>query len=183
VQRRQLRELQTVLDLLPSPSDFFVSYRRGQSEPAANTLREGLARRFGEEHVFMDTDAIDPGEEWPRRIVDAIESCRAMLVVIGPQWLEARGQDASRRPDDPGDWVRRGSRRASAPRDDPQRREQLRTRLVAAGVPEPAIEARTLADLGQARQASEAAQTPVAAAPAPRAATARTANRELQRRR
>ena len=48
--------------------------------------------------------------------------------------------------------------------DDPQRREQLRTRLVAAGVPEPAIEARTLADLGQAREAAEAAQTPVAAA-------------------
>ena len=34
-------------------------------------------------------------------------------------------------------------------------------RLVAAGVPEPAIEARTLADLGQAREAAEAAQTPV----------------------
>ena len=65
--------------------------------------------------------------------------------------------------------------------DDPQRREQLRTRLVAAGVPEPAIEARTLADLGQAREAAEAAQTPVAAAPGPRPAAARSANRELRR--
>jgi hypothetical protein len=67
--------------------------------------------------------------------------------------------------------------------DDPQRREQLRTRLVAAGVPEPAIEARTLADLGQAREAAEAAQTPVAAAPAPRPAAARSGDRALQRRR
>jgi hypothetical protein len=65
--------------------------------------------------------------------------------------------------------------------DDPQRREQLRTRLVAAGVPEPAIEARTLADLGQAREAAEAVQTPVAAAPGPRPAAARSANRELRR--
>jgi len=73
----------------------------------------------------------------------------------------------------------------AAPRgfDDPQRREQLRTRLVAAGVPEPAIEARTLADLGQARESAEAANTPVAAAPGPRPAAARSARRELRRQR
>jgi hypothetical protein len=67
--------------------------------------------------------------------------------------------------------------------DDPRRREQFRTRLVAAGVPEPAIEARTLADLGQAREAAEAAQTPVAAGPGPRPAGARSAGRELRRQR
>jgi hypothetical protein len=67
--------------------------------------------------------------------------------------------------------------------DDPQRREQLRTQLAAAGVPEPAIEARTLADLGQAREAAEAAQTPVAAASSPRPAAARSAGRELRRQR
>jgi hypothetical protein len=67
--------------------------------------------------------------------------------------------------------------------DDPQRREQLRTRLADAGVPEPAIEARTLADLGQAREAAEAAQTPVAAATGPRPAVGRSASRELRRQR
>ena len=67
--------------------------------------------------------------------------------------------------------------------DDPQRREQLRARLVAVGVPEPAIEARTLADLGQAREAAEAAQTPLAAAPGPRPGAARSASRELRRQR
>jgi len=67
--------------------------------------------------------------------------------------------------------------------DDPQRREQLRTQLAAAGVPEPAIEARTLADLGQAREAAEAAQTPVAAASGQRPAAARSVGRELRRQR
>ena len=67
--------------------------------------------------------------------------------------------------------------------DDPQRREQLRMRLVAAGVPESAIDARTLADLGQAREAAEAAQTPVAAASGPLPAGARSAGRELRRQR
>jgi hypothetical protein len=67
--------------------------------------------------------------------------------------------------------------------DDPQRREQLRTRLVAAGVPEPAIEARTLADLGQAREAAEAAHTPTAAADRPQPAAGRSGRRELRRQR
>jgi hypothetical protein len=67
--------------------------------------------------------------------------------------------------------------------DDPQRREQLRTRLAEAGVPEPAIEARTLADLGQAREPAEAAQTPVAAGSGARPAAARSARRELHRQR
>jgi hypothetical protein len=52
--------------------------------------------------------------------------------------------------------------------DDPERREQLRKRLAAAGVPEAAIKARTLADLGQAREAAAAAQTLAVAAPGQR---------------
>jgi hypothetical protein len=73
----------------------------------------------------------------------------------------------------------------AAPRgyDDPHRREQLRTRLVAAGVPKPAIEARTLADLGQAREAEAAAHAPVAAAPGLRPAGSRGGRRELRRQR
>jgi len=49
--------------------------------------------------------------------------------------------------------------------------------------PEPAIEARTLADLGQAREATEAAHTPAAAESGPRPAAGRSANRTLQRQR
>jgi len=67
--------------------------------------------------------------------------------------------------------------------DDPQRREQLRARLVAVGVPEPAIEARTLADLGQAREAAEAARTPVVAASEPRPRSGRNASRKLRHQR
>ena len=52
---------------------------------------------------------------------------------------------------------------------------------MAAGVPEPAIEARTLADLGQAREAAEAAHTPVAAAAEPRHAASARSARELTR--
>ena len=72
----------------------------------------------------------------------------------------------------------------AAPRyDDPDRREQLRARLEAAGVPEPAIEARTLADLAQAHEAAEAARTPAAAQYQPRAAAVHSSRRELRRQR
>jgi hypothetical protein len=67
--------------------------------------------------------------------------------------------------------------------DDSQRGEQLRARLAAAGVPEQAINARTLADIGQAREPAEAARTPVAAESQPRPAAGRSAGRELRRQR
>jgi CHASE2 domain-containing sensor protein len=108
VQRRQLHNLQHFFDLMPSPvSDFFISYRRGPDSFVANALRSGLAEKFGERSVFLDQDAIDAGQEFPARIVEAIIACRAMLVVIGPGWLEAQSADGSRRLDEPEDWVRR----------------------------------------------------------------------------
>jgi len=67
--------------------------------------------------------------------------------------------------------------------DDPRRREQLRARLAGADVPEPAIEARTLADLAQAREAVEAARTPAVAEAEPRRAAGNRSPRELARRR
>ena len=67
----------------------------------------GLVARFGDKSVFMDESAIQPGQEFPQEIREAILGCRAMLVIIGPYWLAA-GEAASgtRRLDDPADWVR-----------------------------------------------------------------------------
>ena len=65
----------------------------------------------------------------------------------------------------------------------PERREQLRERLAVAGVPETAIEARTLADVGQGREPAEAARTAVATPAVSRRAGGRNANEQLQRRR
>ena len=107
VQRRQLRNLQEFFELLPSSvSDFFISYRRGPDAFVANILRRGLADKFGPKSMFLDTDGIDAGQEFPTRIEQAIAACRAMLVVIGPGWLTLTREDGSRRLDEPGDWVR-----------------------------------------------------------------------------
>lgn len=109
VERRKHRLLQAFLDPFVRPSDnaFFLSYRRDQSSFVARSLRSALTARFGDGCVFMDETTIDPGQEWPRKIEEAILGCSALLVIIGPYWLAARDAVSGlRRLDNPRDWVR-----------------------------------------------------------------------------
>jgi hypothetical protein len=108
VEREHRVTLETQLARLPGDSsDFFISYRREQSSWPAGILRSALVARFGESSVFMDLDSIAAGETWPMRIEEAIRSSNVMLVLIGPDWADARAVDGTRRLADPGDWVRR----------------------------------------------------------------------------
>jgi hypothetical protein len=107
IERRQRAALERALgDLLPpqAPPAFFISYRRGQNRWQARDIRRELARRFGDDSVFMDTSSIEYGESFPDQIARAIRGCSLMLVLIGPHWLEP---SHPRRIDDPHDWVRR----------------------------------------------------------------------------
>jgi hypothetical protein len=108
-ERRQLRALEQALGPLRGEgrSSFFICYRRDQSHWPARILNNALVNRFGSASVFMDRDATDAGQIWPRRIEQAIAGCGVMLVLIGPDWLNARGHDGTCRLDDPSDWVRR----------------------------------------------------------------------------
>jgi hypothetical protein len=146
------------------------SWRDPERDVVTPTIFDHAAGRIRQE--VGDRTGLDPTQVLTLAAVQELEHENQAAIgernpVHQPAEVEATGLDLA------------------APRsfDDPQRREQLRTRLVAAGVPEPAIEARTLADLGQAREAAEAAQTPVAAAPEPRPGPARSARRELRRQR
>jgi hypothetical protein len=49
---------------------------------------------------------IRPGDDFAEVIESAIASCSALLVVIGPQWLEHRNERGEARLHEPGDWVR-----------------------------------------------------------------------------
>jgi hypothetical protein len=134
------------------------------------TIFDHAADRIRQE--VRDRSGLDPTQVMTIAAVQELE--REHQATIGER-------DPARQPAD----LEALERNSSMPRgfDDPQRREQLRTRLLAAGVPEPAIEARTLADLGQAREPAEAAHTPAAAATGPRPAVGRSANRDLRRQR
>lgn len=79
----------------------FISYRREGTAMHAGRLYDAMAARFGEHNVFMDLE-MAPGIDFVERITTAVGSCRALLVVIGPQWMG----DGGSRIADPADFVR-----------------------------------------------------------------------------
>jgi hypothetical protein len=57
--------------------------------------------------VFFASRSIDLGANWETAMFAAVSASDAVLVVIGPHWLTATGEDGRRRLDDPRDFVRR----------------------------------------------------------------------------
>src|SRR5918994_269814 len=84
-------------------SGIFLSYRRDDSAGWAGRLYEHLVREWGPDHVFMDIDAIAPGQDFREAIARTLQTCDVVMVVIGPNWISARDQAGSRRLDDEGD--------------------------------------------------------------------------------
>lgn len=84
----------------------FVSYRRVDSAEMTGFIAAALKQRFGERGVFMDVDSIPVGVDFRAYIVATLRKCKACLVVIGPDWLNAKGPSGGRRIDDPEDLVR-----------------------------------------------------------------------------
>ena len=81
-------------------SGIFLSYRRDDASGWAGRIYEHLAREWGAEHVFMDIDTIAPGEDFREAIERTMQVCDVVLVVVGPNWLNARDQAGNRRLDD-----------------------------------------------------------------------------------
>src|SRR5947208_675738 len=63
-------------------------------------------RELGRENVFRDLDSIESGDDFLTRIRAALDEADLLLVVIGPEWLDAATPTGKRRLDDPDDWVR-----------------------------------------------------------------------------
>src|SRR5262245_58031823 len=86
--------------------NFFISYRREDSGGYAGRLFDGLSARFGEDHIFMDINTIEPGVDFVEVIADAISKCDILVVIIGKRWLSATDATEQRRLDNPDDFVR-----------------------------------------------------------------------------
>jgi hypothetical protein len=84
----------------------FISYRREEAAYPANWLYSLLTEHFGERHVFMDVDDIEPGANFVDVIDAAVASTEVMLALIGDRWLAVTDADGKRRIDDPVDFVR-----------------------------------------------------------------------------
>jgi hypothetical protein len=86
-------------------SAIFLSYRRDDSAGFAGRLADALEAAFGNGSVFRDVDDIRAGEDFVDTIESQLRSVDAVLVMIGPHWLEA-GTDERRRLDAQDDFVR-----------------------------------------------------------------------------
>jgi hypothetical protein len=80
----------------------FISYRRTDGGGWAGRLNDHLALRFGPNLVWQDVDNLEAGKEYLSQILDQIKSSDAVLVIIGPHWLE----DGRKRLRDPKDVLR-----------------------------------------------------------------------------
>jgi hypothetical protein len=85
----------------------FISYRRQDSGIPARWLGETLQTTFGSASVFIDTDAIRVGDDWPRRLEQTLDVASTLIAVIGPNWLRISDMYGRRRLDQEDDWVRR----------------------------------------------------------------------------
>lgn len=83
-----------------------LSYRREDTAGHVGRLTDRLSARFGRDAVFRDLDSIAPGRDFTVAINEAIDSCDAVVVVIGREWLGAARPDGHRRLDDADDFVR-----------------------------------------------------------------------------
>jgi len=84
----------------------FISYRRDDCAGHAGRLYDHLVERFGDDAVFMDIDAIEPGVDFGERIEHAIGSCSVLIALIGDDWLDIKDSAGRRRLDNPADLVR-----------------------------------------------------------------------------
>jgi TIR domain len=84
----------------------FLCYRREDTGGYAGRLYDRLAAHFGAEHIFMDVDAIEPGEDFAKVIQAKVASSDVLLILIGKTWLTAQADNGRRRLDDPSDFVR-----------------------------------------------------------------------------
>lgn len=88
----------------------FISYRRADSAANVGRLFDWLTRQFGEQpirfdDVFVDTDGIQPGDDFVEVLQQRLATADIVLVIIGPQWLSIANANG-RRLDQANDFVR-----------------------------------------------------------------------------
>ncbi len=66
----------------------FISYRRSDTAPAAGRLYDRFRTVLGPRNVFLDVDTIRGGEDFLNRISAELAKSDAVLVLMGPNWLE-----------------------------------------------------------------------------------------------
>jgi tetratricopeptide (TPR) repeat protein len=84
----------------------FLSYRRNDSAGWAGRIHDSLVLRYGADGVWQDVDDLTVGSDYLPQILDNIAEADAVLIVIGPHWLDERAPDGTPRLAEPSDVLR-----------------------------------------------------------------------------
>jgi hypothetical protein len=84
-----------------NPAAFFKDSGYGGG---LDRIYEGLKK--ARQRPFRDIDSLPIGIDFSNHVTGALNACSVVLVVIGPEWADARSKDGRRRLDDPRDHVR-----------------------------------------------------------------------------
>lgn len=87
-------------------AQIFISYRRSDSTAITGRIYDRLRQEFGKDAIFKDVDNIPAGRDFRGVLREATSNCGVMLVIIGPNWVNAQDATGNRRLDDLGDFVR-----------------------------------------------------------------------------
>ena len=85
----------------------FLSYRRADSAGHAGRICDDLERYYGRPVAFRDIDSIKAGADFVTALEQAVATAKVAIVLIGDDWLDAKGASGQHRLDDPEDHVRR----------------------------------------------------------------------------
>lgn len=84
----------------------FLSFRKPDSRWMRNRVYRALSDRLGADEIFKSGRSIPPGADFAEILRRQAAECELMCVLIGPGWLDARGEDGVRLLDRDHDWVR-----------------------------------------------------------------------------
>ncbi|MFD0021211.1 toll/interleukin-1 receptor domain-containing protein [Streptomyces sp. NPDC058382] len=84
----------------------FLSFRKRDSRWIRDRVYRALSGRLGSDEIFKSGQSIPPGADFAEILRRQAAECELMCVLIGPGWLDARGEDGVRLLDRPHDWVR-----------------------------------------------------------------------------
>lgn len=90
-----------------SSGKIFINYRRDDTRGEAGRLMDTLTGYLGEGRVFRDIEGIAGGADFGEVLQESVGLADAVIVLIGPNWLNVKNAAGQRRLDDPEDWVAR----------------------------------------------------------------------------
>lgn len=79
----------------------FISHRRADAGHPAFSLYSALQVHLPDDQIFIDVGSISPGENFNESILNWLDRCTTMLVVIGPDWLNAPNKTRLHSENDP----------------------------------------------------------------------------------